>query len=79
MGVLATYRGITTKKLYRFYNQTIPAALIVGGALLEKGTYNGETVILANQDGSVRRGVAGAPVPGDPYSPTAVPSPWEST
>lgn len=47
------------------------------GNILEQTTYNSETVVLCNDDGSVRRGTAGPPVPNDPYSPTWTPAPWE--
>lgn len=74
------YRGKTTRTLYTWGGPSLlPSSLTDNlGNPLQFGPFNGETVVLANRDGSVARGTAGGPVPGDPYSSGYVPSPWES-
>ena len=53
---------MTTKALYQFDLSVVPAALMdIFGNLLAEASYNGETVIQANVDGSVARGVATGP------------------
>lgn len=86
------YKGVTTKKLYQFMSSAVPAVLLSStGGFVSKGTFNGETVILANSDGSVQRGVAAGPPAGastipagksggvDIYSSYTTPSLWESS
>lgn len=75
-----TYRGYPSRTLYRFDTKlSLPAALQDAlGNPLQQGSFNSETVVIANRDGSVARGVPGSPPSGDPYSFTVVPSPWES-
>lgn len=84
------YRGYPSKRRYEFFQQTIPAELLgpYGQPLLE-GTFNGETLVNANHDGSVARSVASgppvgaSPVPEAPGGPESIydayiaPSLWE--
>ena len=72
------YRGVTTKATYSFQTALTDANgnAVVGGAY-SVATYNGETVVYANNDGSVARGTAGPNPPGQIYQITTVPSPWE--
>jgi len=83
----AAFKGMTTKFVYRFiYGQgatgsiALPAAVAdaFGNPTTLKATYNGETVIPVNRDGSVAQSVIGGPPAGDPYSFTKLPSLWES-
>lgn len=80
----ATFKGLTSKRLYEF-GMTLGAGLpqvlqgLNGQPLRTPVTYNGETVIWVNNDGSIQRGNAG-PVPiGNPdvYSCYAITSVWE--
>jgi hypothetical protein len=79
-----TFKGMTTKRLYRFGSTLgtgLPVALqgASGQPIRTPVTFNGETVIYVNNDGSIQRGTAG-PVPvGNPdvYSTYAVTSAWE--
>ena len=53
MGSLV-WKGVSTLRRYEFIQQTVPSALLnVYGQPVVEGTYNGETVIIANHDGSV--------------------------
>lgn len=79
MGVVGMWRwvGLTTHNLYSFID--VPEVLTDdNGQPVQQGTWNGETVIIANNDGSVARGLPGPPIPSDPYSPTAIFSYWEA-
>lgn len=61
MGSLV-WKGTTTLRRYEFIQQTIPAVLLnVYGQPVVEGTYNGETVIQSNHDGSVALPVATGP------------------
>jgi hypothetical protein len=73
------YRGRSTGFLYG-WGTGLPSVLAdpVTGAPVQLGTWNGESVVLANLDGSVARSTIGGPPAGDPYSFTVVVSPWES-
>ena len=72
MGAIS-WRGVTTKRLYRFMTATIPASLINAyGQPVGMGTYNGETLIETNTDGSVRLPVATGP----PVGASVVPLPY---
>lgn len=87
------YKGVTTLRTYAFIfgpgnPNTIPTALqdVNGNPIFTHGTYNGETVVWVNDDGSQARGVAG-PQPADAnanlanvdnvYNAYATPSEWE--
>jgi hypothetical protein len=96
------FKGLTTKFVYRFiYGQglsgstALPAALAdaFGNPTTQAATFNGETVIPANNDGSVAQSVIGGPVAGTPivdcqaylqpidlnlYGFSKIPSLWES-
>lgn len=89
--MVIVYKGVTTKKRYSFSLGFLPAVLLQpGGTPVAQGTFNGETLIMANTDGSVARGAATGPpagaatvatgVPGavDIYSAYVAPSAWES-
>jgi hypothetical protein len=60
------WRGVTSRNLYSFMQLAIPPALIdpQSSQPVLVGTYNGETVVNANHDGSVARAVATGPPPG---------------
>jgi hypothetical protein len=67
------WRGVTSKYRYEFIQAAIPAALLdVNGQPLLIGTYNGETLIDTNHDGSVALAVATGP----PYGASAIPTPY---
>lgn len=68
-----TYLGATSRKFYRFRTPITDSH----GNIIEQAVFNGETVVLCNDDGSVRRGTAGPPSAADIYAPTWSPSPWE--
>lgn len=70
MGSVA-WIGVTTNRRYEFTQQTIPAALIspISQQPLQKATYNGETIVMANHDGSVARAVATGPPQGANKNP----------
>lgn len=73
------YRGVVTKVLYSFATPLLDTAghPVVGGQY-SVATYNGETVVVTNNDGSVARGTAGPVPPGaNIYNAYTVPSPWE--
>lgn len=73
-----TFRGKTSNKLYRFAIVAMPASLLnPAGGILEFGTYNGETIVLCNQSGEVRRSTK-ANDPQNPYGVGVNSSPWES-
>jgi hypothetical protein len=69
------YKGVTTLRRYEWMSQALPSALLnVYGQPVIQGTYNGETVIEANHDGSVMMPQAtGPPVGAVTYQP-ATPS-----
>jgi hypothetical protein len=72
MGALS-WRGVTTRKIYRYMTSTIPPALLDPyGNPLAEATYNGETVIAANTDGSIALPVATGP----PAGSSVVPLPY---
>jgi hypothetical protein len=76
------YRG-RSGLLYGWDLGVLPAALLdtstsAAGVPVQQGTWNGETVVRTNSDGSVARSVKGGPPAGDPFSFTVLPSPWES-
>ncbi len=60
------WEGVTSRQRYEFMQAIIPAALIdpTSGQPALKGTFNGETVVNANHDGSVACAVATGPPPG---------------
>jgi hypothetical protein len=66
-----SWRGVTTRKIYRFMQLAIPSALIdpVTGQPMQQALFNGETVIAANTDGSVALPVATGPPAGASTSP----------
>jgi hypothetical protein len=84
------WRGVTTRKLYCWMTQNIPAALLDPyGQPLQEASYNGEVLISANTDGSVALPVATGPPAGasviprpygvgdvDIYSAYVAQSPW---
>ena len=76
MGSVA-WIGVTTSRRYEFTQQTIPAALIspISQQPLQKATFNGETVVIANHDGSVQRALATGPPPGASPNPEPVTKP----
>lgn len=78
------YVGVTTKGIYSFGTPLLNSdGRPVTGGLYSVATYNGETVIYANNDGSLARGVAGPDPNTKPYttstipSASTIPSPWE--
>lgn len=69
MGSVA-WIGVTTRRRYEFMQRAIPAALIgTNQQPLQRATFNGETVVIANHDGSVSRAVATGPPPGASVNP----------
>lgn len=75
------YLGLTTLQVYAFSQgaiNTVPTVLrdASGNGIFTSGVYNGEIVVAINEDGSMRRGVAG-PTDGPIYDAYATPSVWE--
>jgi hypothetical protein len=59
------WKGVTTKRRYEWIQATIPSALLsVYGQPLQVATYNGETLVATNHDGSVMMPTATGPPPG---------------
>lgn len=84
------WKGVSTRRRYEYMQRAIPGALLNPfGQPLTTATYNGETVILADHDGSVARAIATGPPPGasvvpqassainDVYDAYVLASPWE--
>lgn len=71
------WKGVTSKKVVAFMQAAIPSALIdpSSGQPVLIGTYNGETVVNANHDGSVARAVATGP----PAGASVLPQPTTAT
>lgn len=75
------WKGRTTGKIYQYDRSAIPAVLIdVNGNPVDGATYNGEILVIANEDGSVAMSVAAGPPPGaaDIWSGYVHTSTWES-
>lgn len=70
MGSVA-WIGVTTRRRYEFMQRAIPAALIspITQQPVQKATFNGETVVIANHDGSVARALATGPPAGANVNP----------
>lgn len=66
------YRGLTTKRLYRFMGNPKLAADTLG-----RVTIQGELAVLVNRDGAIQRGVLGTS--DDTYSPGWTQSTWEES
>jgi len=74
LGALS-WRGVTTRHVYRWMTSTIPPALLDAyGQPLQEATYNGETLIACNTDTSVALPVATGP----PAGASTVPLPYGS-
>jgi hypothetical protein len=76
------WKGRTTGGRYEYDQADIPAALLgPQGQLLDGVTFNGETLVLANDDMSVAHTVAKGPPPGNPdiYSAYTQTSTWDQT
>jgi hypothetical protein len=70
-----SWKGKTTLRVYRFMQETIPAALLnVYGQPVESAQFNGEQVVLANTDGSVMMPQATGPPVGAVTTQPATPS-----
>jgi hypothetical protein len=80
------YRGVTSGGLYQFADYLVDSAghPVVGGQY-STATWNGETVVIANHDGSMQRSTAGPSIlvpssqegVGNIALPTTWTSPWE--
>lgn len=69
-----TYREFGTGRLRRFATPFLNA----DGTPAQTPTISGVPCCFVNNDGEIARGKAGTNPPGDPYSPGAIYSPWES-
>ena len=69
------WKGVTTLRRYEFIQATVPSVLLnVYGQPVQQGTFNGETVIATNHDGSVLMPQATGPPPGAVTTQPATPS-----
>lgn len=78
------YRGVTSKRLYRWMTGAIPASFVdaYGNALTVVPAYTPpglptEKVIMVNHDGSIRVGTSGPSALPDTYAPGHLFSDWE--
>ncbi len=78
MAPVFRYMGVNTRKRYDFSLPLINSdgRPVIGGQY-SSTTWNGEQVIVCNNDGSVARGTAGPTPKGYPLSASTMPSPWE--
>ena len=67
------WKGLASGRRYEWMQLAIPSALLdVNSQPVLEGTFNGETLINANHDGSVALAVATGP----PFGASAIPTPY---